>query len=222
MDGKQPMVEKYSFGTYIIVYNGQIYNTKELKKILLENNFKIDSHSDTEILLKSYIHYGNDVVKHLNGIFAFAIWDTQKNQIFLARDHFGVKPLFYTIVDRTLVFSSEIKGLLEYPGVEKILDSQGISELFGIGPAHTPGLTVFKNIFEIKPAHFAIYNSSGLHIEQYWKLASKEHTDSFGQTCEHLRFLLNDSITKQLVSDVPLCTFLSGGLDSSIITKFCF
>ena len=220
MDGKQPMVEKYSFGTYIIVYNGQIYNTKELKKILLENNFKIDSHSDTEILLKSYIHYGNDVVKHLNGIFAFAIWDTQKNQIFLARDHFGVKPLFYTIVDRTLVFSSEIKGLLEYPGVEKILDSQGISELFGIGPAHTPGLTVFKNIFEIKPAHFAIYNSSGLHIEQYWDLASKEHTDSFGQTCEQLRFLLNDSITKQLVADVPLCTFLSGGLDSSIITKF--
>ena len=214
------MVEKYSFGTYIIVYNGQIYNTKELKKVLLENNFKIDSHSDTEILLKSYIHYGNDVIKHLNGIFAFAIWDTQKNQIFLARDHFGVKPLFYTIIDKTLVFSSEIKGLLKYPGVEKVLDSQGISELFGIGPAHTPGLTVFKNIFEIKPAHFAIYNSSGLHIEQYWKLVSKEHADSLGQTCEHLKFLLNDSITKQLVSDVPLCTFLSGGLDSSIITKF--
>ena len=218
--GKQPMVEKYSFGTYVMIYNGQIYNTKELKKVLLENNFELQGHSDTEILLKSYIYYGNDVVKHLNGIFAFAIWDTQKNQIFLARDHFGVKPLFYTIIDKTLVFSSEIKGLLEYPGVKKVLDSQGISELFGIGPAHTPGLSVFKDIFEIKPAHFAIYNHSGLHLEQYWKLISKEHIDSLGQTCEHLKFLLNDSITKQLVSDVPLCTFLSGGLDSSIITKF--
>ena len=218
--GKQPMVEKYSFGTYVMIYNGQIYNTKELKKVLLENNFELQGHSDTEILLKSYIYYGNDVVKYLNGIFAFAIWDTQKNQIFLARDHLGVKPLFYTIIDKTLVFSSEIKGLLEYPGVKKVLDSQGISELFGIGPAHTPGLSVFKDIFEIKPAHFAIYNHSGLHLEQYWKLISKEHIDSLGQTCEHLKFLLNDSITKQLVSDVPLCTFLSGGLDSSIITKF--
>ncbi len=218
--GKQPMVEKYSFGTYVMIYNGQIYNTKELKKVLLKNNFELQGHSDTEILLKSYIYYGNDVVKHLNGIFAFAIWDTQKNQIFLARDHFGVKPLFYTIIDKTLVFSSEIKGLLEYPGVKKVLDSQGISELFGIGPAHTPGLSVFKDIFEIKPAHLAIYNHSGLHLEQYWKLISKEHTDSLGQTCEHLKVLLNDSITKQLVADVPLCTFLSGGLDSSIITKF--
>lgn len=218
--GKQPMTEKYSFGTYVIVYNGQIYNTKELKETLIKEGFNINSHSDTEILLKSYIHYGKDVVNHLNGIFAFAIWDTEKKHLFLARDHFGVKPLFYTTIENTFIFSSEIKGLLAYPGVEKILDEQGISELFGIGPAHTPGLTVFKNIFEIKPAHFGIYNESGLHIKQYWKLLSKEHTDSFGQTCEHLKFLLNDSITRQLVSDVPLCTFLSGGLDSSIITKF--
>ena len=101
--GKQPMIEKYSFGTYVIVYNGQIYNTKELKKVLLEHNFKINTHSDTEILLKSYIYYGKDVINHLNGIFA-----------------------------------SEIKALFKYPGIEKILDKQGISELFGIGPAHTP------------------------------------------------------------------------------------
>ena len=218
--GKQPMIESFLSNTYIIVYNGQIYNTKELKEELVQNGFKIKSHSDTEILLKSYIHYGKDVVKHLNGIFAFAILDTKNNEIFLARDHFGVKPLFYTLVDNTLIFASEIKALFEYPGVEKIVDSQGILELFGIGPAHTPGLTVFKGIYEIKPAHFAVFNNSGLHIKRYWKLKSKEHKDSFGQTCEHLKFLLNDAITRQLVSDVPLCTFLSGGLDSSIITKF--
>lgn len=218
--GKQPMVERYSFGSYIMVYNGQIYNTKELRKILLENNFEITSHSDTEILLKSYIHFGEKVVDYLNGIFAFVIWDTSKRQLFLARDNFGVKPLFYTNVGKTFIFSSEIKGLLEYPNVEKILDSQGISELFGLGAAHTPGITAFKNIYEVKPANFGIYNESGLHLKQYWKLISKEHTDSLGQTCEHLKFLLNDSITRQLVCDVPLCTFLSGGLDSSIITKF--
>ena len=136
--GKQPMIEKYSFGTYVIVYNGQIYNTKELKKVLLEHNFKINTHSDTEILLKSYIYYGKDVINHLNGIFAFAIFDNSKNEIFLARDHFGVKPLFYTVSNDTLIFASEIKALFEYPGIEKILDKQGISELFGIGPAHTP------------------------------------------------------------------------------------
>ena len=218
--GKQPMSQKYSYGEYVIVYNGQIYNTKELRKTLEENGFTFKSHSDTEVLLKSYIHFGNEVVNHLNGIFAFAIWNEHKKELFLARDHFGVKPLFYTMQNETLIFASEIKGIFEYPNVEKILDNQGICELFGIGPAHTAGTTVFKNIYEIKPAHFAIFNRSGIHIEMYWKLTSKEHKDNLAQTTEKLKFLLNDAITRQLVSDVPLCTFLSGGLDSSIITKF--
>lgn len=218
--GKQPMIETTSFGEFVICYNGQLYNTKELRKTLEENGFTFNGYCDTEVLLKSYIFYGNDVVNHLNGIYAFAIWNSQKQELFLARDHFGIKPLFYTLQNGTLLFASEIKALFAYPGVEKEIDSQGISELFGIGPAHTPGTTVFKNIYEIKPAHFGVFNSSGLHIERYWKLESKEHTDSFGTTCEKLKFLLNDAITRQLVSDVPLCTFLSGGLDSSIITKF--
>lgn len=218
--GKQPMIEKSSYGEFVISYNGQIYNTKELRKTLEENGFTFNSYSDTEVLLKSYIYYGNDVVNHLNGIFAFAIWNNKKQELYLARDHFGVKPLFYTIKDNTLIFASEIKALFEYPGITKELDNQGVCELFGIGPSHTPGTTIFKNIFEVKPANFGIFNSSGLHLERYWKLTSKEHTDNFAMTCEKLKFLLNDSITRQLVSDVPLCTFLSGGLDSSIITKF--
>lgn len=218
--GKQPMIARYEYGDYVIVYNGQIYNTKELRKTLKDNGFEFDGHSDTEVLLKSYIHYGNDVVHHLNGIFAFAIWNSKNNELFLARDHFGVKPLFYTIVDNTFIFASELKAIFAYPNVEKILDDQGISELFGIGPAHTPGTTIFKNIFEIKPAHYAIYNQSGLHIERYWKLETKPHTDDFNTTCDTVKFLLEDSITRQLVSDVPLCVFLSGGLDSSIIAQF--
>ena len=218
--GKQPMIEHFSDNEYAIVYNGQLYNTKELRRTLEENGFSITSHSDTEILLKSYIFYGNDVVNHLNGIFSFAIWNSKKEELFIARDHFGVKPLFYTMRNNSFIFASEIKAIFQYPGVEKILDSQGISELFGIGPAHTPGLTVFYNIFELKPAHFAIFNKSGLHIERYWKLESKPHPDNFAKTCETIDFLLKDSIERQLISDVPLCTFLSGGLDSSIITKY--
>ena len=218
--GKQPMIEHFSDNEYAIVYNGQLYNTKELRQTLEENGFSINSHSDTEILLKSYIFYGNDVVNHLNGIFSFVIWNSKKEELFITRDHFGVKPLFYTMRNNSFIFASEIKAIFQYPGVEKILDSQGISELFGIGPAHTPGLTVFYNIFELKPAHFAIFNKSGLHIERYWKLESKPHPDNFAKTCETIDFLLKDSIERQLISDVPLCTFLSGGLDSSIITKY--
>ena len=218
--GKQPMVQRFNQGEYIIVYNGQIYNTKELRKTLTENGFVFYGHSDTEVLLKSYIHYGKDVVNHLNGIFAFAIWNTKTEELFLARDHFGVKPLFYTEFDGGLIFASELKAIFKYPNFEKIIDSQGISELFGIGPSHTPGFTVYKNIFEIKPAHFAVYNKSGLHIEQYWKLKSKHHLEDFEETSAHLEELLKDSISRQLVSDMPICTFLSGGLDSSIITKF--
>ena len=218
--GKQPMKETYSFGEFVICYNGQIYNTKELRKDLEENGFDFSSHSDTEVLLKAYIHYGENVVKHLNGIFAFAIWDSKKQELFFARDHFGVKPFFYTYTNNTFIFASEIKAIFKYPGIEKVLDNQGISELFGIGPAHTPGTTIFKDIYELKPAHFGIFNRSGIFLQEYWKLVSKEHKDSLGVTCDKIKYLLQDSITSQLVSDVPICTFLSGGLDSSIISKF--
>ena len=217
--GKQPMIEKYSFGEYVIVFNGQIYNTNELKETLIENGFIFSTYSDTEVLLKAYIHYGKNVVNYLNGIFSFAVWDSNKEELFLARDHFGVKPLYYTFFDSTFIFASELKAIFEYPNIQKILNKQGLSELFGIGPAHTPGLTIYKDIFEIKPAHFAVFNKSGVHIERYWKLKSKQHTESFDETCSHLTYLLKDSINRQLFSDVPICTFLSGGLDSSILTK---
>ena len=223
--GKQPMSAMKDGNLYTIVYNGQLYNTKDLRSELEENGFTFDSYSDTEVLLKSFIFWKYDVVKKLNGIFSFAIWNSKKNDLFLARDHFGVKPLFYTIYNNTLVFASEIKALFKYPGIEAKLDEQSIAELFGIGPARTAGLGIFKNIYEIKPAHFGIFNESGLHIERYWKLESKVHTDNLEKTCDNVRFLLEDSISRQLVSDVPLCTFLSGGLDSSIITlyasKYC-
>ena len=218
--GMQPMTVKYNNCTYTIVYNGQLYNTSELRDTLIENGFEFESYSDTEVLLKSFIFFGYDVVKKLNGIYGFAIYNENKQELFIARDHFGVKPFYYIIYDNNFVFSSEIKALFKFPGVEAKLDSQGISELFGLGPAHTPGIVAFKNIHELKPAHFGIYNSSGLHIERYWRLKSKPHEEGLKATCDKAKYLLEDSIKRQLVSDVPLCTFLSGGLDSSIITLY--
>ena len=218
--GKQPMICKYLGNTYVITYNGQIYNTKELRKTLEDSGFTFEGHCDTEVLLKAFIYYGYNVVNHLNGIFAFAIWNEGKKELFLARDHFGVKPLFYSIKDNQLIFASEIKALFEYPSIYPKIDEQGISELFGIGPAHTPGVGVFKGIEELKPANYLVFNRSGMRIKEYWKLKSRMHTDDFATTCETVKELLTDAIERQLVSDVPLCTFLSGGLDSSIITLY--
>ncbi len=218
--GKQPMSFIYYGNKYTIIYNGQLYNTDELRKELASIGFTFNGHSDTEVLLKSYIHWKYDVVHKLNGIFAFAIWDENNQELFIARDHFGIKPLYYHQQDDFFIIASEIKSILSFPHVEAKIDSEGLGELFGIGPCHTPGNGLFKDIFELKPAHFGIYNSSGLHTERYWKLISKPHQDSLGKTCETVQFLLEDSIKRQLVSDVPLCTFLSGGLDSSIITLY--
>ena len=219
-NGKQPMIFKFNGNEYVITYNGQIYNTKEIREVLEKHGFTFKGHSDTEVLLKAFVFYGYKVVNHLNGIFAFAIWNKNKNELFMARDHFGVKPLFYSIKNGEIIFASEVKALLEFPSIYPSIDKDGISELFGIGPAHTAGTTIFKDIFEVKPANYIIFNKSGKHEYEYWKLKSKVHEDNFEETCNKLKFLVKDSIERQLISDVNLCTFLSGGLDSSIISYY--
>lgn len=217
-NGKQPMSFIYQGKTYTIVYNGQLYNTIELRQELKKNGFEFKGHSDTEVLLKAYIHYGKDVCKFLNGIFGFAIWNNEDEELFMARDQFGIKPLYYSIKNNNLIFSSEIKSILEFPECKAILNEQGISELFGVGPSHSPGITPFKGILELEPAHYIIYNKNGFYKKEYWYLQTKPHEDNFETTCEKIKFLIKDSVERQLVSDVPLCTLLSGGLDSSIIT----
>ncbi len=217
-NGKQPMSYRFNDTTYTIVYNGQIYNTKELRDILTYNGFEFNGHSDTEVLLKAYIYYGNNVCEHLNGIFAFAIWNDKKKELFMARDHFGIKPLYYTLQNGNFIFASEIKAILQHPYIETIVDNLGISELFGIGPSHTAGTTPFKGIFEVEPAHFCIVNKNDFIKKEYWKLRTKFHSDDLETTCEKIRKLISDSVERQLISDRPLCVLLSGGLDSSIIT----
>ena len=218
--GKQPMSCTYEGTTYTLVYNGQLYNTNEIRNNLKSFGFEFDGYSDTEVILKAYIHYGTEIFKEFNGIFSFAIWNNTKKELLLCRDHFGIKPLFYSILDDTILFASEIKAILNHPKIKAKIDKQGISELFGIGPAHTPGTTVFKNIYELKPAHFGIFNLDGFKTYEYWKMETKKHPDNFETTCNTVKNLLEDSIQKQLVSDVPLCAMMSGGLDSSIIVAY--
>ena len=177
------------------------------------------SHSDTEVVLKSFIQWKDDCLEKFNGIFAFAIWDDFEKQLFFARDRMGVKPFFYTIINDSFIFGSEIKALLEHKYVEPIIDENSIADIMFMGPGRTPGYGVFKNIQELKPASWGIYSKSGIKIRKYWTLKDKPHTDSLEDTIEKVRFLVEDSITRQLVSDVPVGTFLSGGLDSSVISS---
>ena len=216
--GKQPMkrtVEGYEFS---ITYNGEIYNADELRSTLRSFGYDFTTKSDTEVILYAYIHYGENCAEKLNGIFAFAIWDSMRQRVFLCRDRFGVKPFFYTVKDDTLIFASEIKSLFVYPGVEPLLDKNGLCELLAISPARTQGIGVFKDIYELKPAHSMIINRNAIRTKCYWKLKSHEHIDSYEDTIKNVRSLVYDSIKRQLVSDVPIATFLSGGLDSSIIS----
>ncbi len=214
--GAQPITT--DCGKYTIVYNGEIYNTEDLRKELKELGAKFNTNSDTEVVLNAYKFYGEDGFKKLNGIFAFAIWDSIKETVYLCRDHFGVKPLFYTIVDGTLVFGSEIKVLQQHNKVKLELNDEGLSEILSMFPSRTEGNGVFKNIFEVKYGHFATFKNGVFNEYPYWELKSQENNNTYEQNVEEARYLVEDSIKRQMVSDVPISTFLSGGLDSSIIT----
>ena len=216
--GKQPMTKNHEQGRFTLCYNGELYNTEDLRKQLLLKGYSFKGHSDTEVLLTSYIEWKEKCVEFFNGIFAFAIWDEKEEKLFVGRDRMGVKPFFYTEKDGGFIFGSELKAILAHPQVKAELDREGLAEVFGVGPSRLPGSGVFKGIKELRPAHALTLSRKGLRIWRYWNVKSEEHTDSLGETAEKVRFLVEDAVNRQLVSDVPLCTFLSGGVDSSAIT----
>lgn len=216
--GLQPMKRTVAGHEFVITYNGELYNTKEIRDDLLSYGYEFETTSDTEVLLTAYIHYGERVAERLNGIYAFAIWDSMRQRVYACRDRFGVKPFFYTQKGDTTVFASEIKALFEYPGIRRELDKTGLCELLALSPARTQGNGVFKNIMELRPARYMIIDRRGIRIKRYWEFKSHEHTDSYEETVARTRSLVYDAVRRQLVSDVPIATFLSGGLDSSVIT----
>ena len=218
-NGKQPMAARHGDSTYVIVYNGELYNTAELREELRSKGFHFRGHSDTEVVLKAFIQYGERCPEKLNGIFAFAVFNTRDRTLFLCRDKIGVKPLFYHEYDGGLVFGSEIKALLASGVVRPRIDEQGLNEIFFLGPARTPSCGVFKGVFELNPGECAVYKNGRLRRRTYFAIEAREHGENEAETIETTRYLLTDAIQRQLISDVPRCLFLSGGLDSSIIVK---
>ena len=215
--GRQPMTLVWAGESYTIVYNGELYNTPELRRELRKLGHTFTGHSDTEVLLHGYAQWGEAVVERLNGIFAFAVWESKGKRLFLARDRIGVKPLFYALHDNGLLFASEIKTILQYPGFRAAIDATGAAELLLLGPGRTPGCGVFRGIFELEPGCRAVLAGERLAVSRYWQLTDGPHRESFEETADHVRYLVEDAIRRQLVSDVPVGCFLSGGLDSSLI-----
>jgi asparagine synthase (glutamine-hydrolysing) len=213
--GKQPMI----FKNYIMVYNGELYNTEELRNILKEHGYTFEGYGDTEVLLKAYDLYREDVVNHLNGIYALAIYDGSK--LFMARDHLGVKPLFYAQKNNYFLFASELKAILRSNIIKPIINKNSLQELLGLGPSKSPGHGIFKDIYELRPGHYLIYKNNKIKIKRYFNVKEERFNDSFEECKEKVKKLVTDSIKRQMISDVGITCFLSGGLDSSIISSIC-
>ena len=219
VNGKQPLCNEDE--TVWIVFNGEIYNFKELRAELERFGHRFNSHTDTEIIVHAYEQWGCECVKKLRGMFAFAIWDQQKRRLFLARDRVGKKPLYYTDNGRFFAFASELQGLLQNPEVRREVNLEGLDSYLSWGYVPAP-LTGFKDILKLPPAHFLVldvgHDYSKALVERYWDL---EYTPKTGMTeseaREQLREKLMEAVRYRLISDVPLGAFLSGGIDSSIV-----
>ena len=216
--GKQPMSAVFEGKKYTIIYNGEIYNSNELRADLKNKGVEFKTNCDTETILYAYIVYKEKCPELLNGIFAFCVIDEAENKVFMARDRFGVKPFYYTNLGSTLLVSSEIKGILAHPDVKTEIDKEGLGQLLYLTPVTINGSGVFKNIFEVKPAHSGYFSKEGLNLKPYWKLEAKEYKGNSDEAAEIVEGLMCDAINRQLVSDVPLAVFLSGGLDSSVVS----
>lgn len=225
--GTQPMTKRMGEHSCTIVYNGEIYNMPVLRRELKQEGVSFETTSDTEVILAGYMLHGAEYVKRLNGIFAFAIWDEAARRLTLFRDPVGVKPFFYTLEkgmgadDYTLVFASELKGIFAYPGIEPRLDKESLQEVLGLGPAKSCGKGVFAGISELLAGHYLVCDCNGLHDECYWQLVSREHGEDYSTTVEKVSWLIEDAVKMQMLSDIPISTFLSGGVDSSLVTAIC-
>ena len=221
MGGRQPMHLHLGQNTYSLIYNGELYNTGELRQELEKLGHRFISRCDTEVVLHAYAQWDRDCLEKFNGIFAFAVWESRDRRLFLARDRIGVKPLFYSLYRGGLLFASEIKTILAYPGVPRVLDMEGAAQILLLGPGRIPGSGVLSGIHELEPGCWAVWENGKLETRRYWKLRDAPHTDSFAETGERVRALVEDAVVRQMEADVPVGTFLSGGLDSSLISAIC-
>ncbi|MBX6351211.1 MAG: asparagine synthase (glutamine-hydrolyzing) [Clostridia bacterium] len=226
LGGGQPMLYRHGPDLYALVYNGELYNTEDLRHELASRGHAFLGHSDTEVLLHAFAEWGEEAFPRLDGIFAVAVWDDTRRRLVVARDRLGVKPLFYWAGrtaapgGRAFLFASELKGLLAHPAVEPVLDAEGLAEIFALGPGRTPGHGVFRGVREVRPGSFLRVRADAPdEVEEvfYWRLESRPHEDDLETTVETVRTLFLDAARRQLVADVPVSALLSGGLDSSAL-----
>jgi asparagine synthase (glutamine-hydrolysing) len=218
--GRQPIHNEDK--TVWTVFNGEIFNYVELRAELQKKGHRFYTHTDTEVIVHAYEEYGRDFATHLNGQFAIAVWDEPRKKLILVRDRVGIRPLFHaTAPDGALAFASEMKALFQYPGIKAEVDPRGISQIFTFW-VNVPPRTVFKNVMELPPGHYLEATPEGVRTGAYWKYGfpdAGEYEDKpIGYFAERLNELLFDATTLQLRADVPVAAYLSGGLDSSIIT----
>ena len=216
---KQPMISEDR--RYVLIFNGEIYNYIELRQELGAKGYKFRTYSDTEVLLNAFIEYKEECLNKLNGMFAFAVYDTETKDVFLARDHFGIKPLYYTFADDGIVFASEVKAILAYPGATKDVDYEAINEYITFQFTFNER-TLFKDIYRLEPATYMIVNKNKiLHKHKYWDLnyeIDTFHTKEY--FLSEIQYILENSVSIQTRADVKVGTHLSGGIDSSIVATF--
>ncbi|MBX6384670.1 MAG: asparagine synthase (glutamine-hydrolyzing) [Microbispora sp.] len=215
--GRQPMIaEAGGEAVAALTYSGEVYNFRELRAELTRLGHRFRTQSDTEVVLEAYLEWGEDFVSRLNGMYAFAIWDARREELLLVRDRMGIKPLYYYPTPGGVLFGSEPKAILANPLAERVVDADGLREILAF--VKTPECAVFRGMYEVRPGQVVKVRREGLSKRRYWQLEAREHTDDLPATIRTVRELLDDIIERQLISDVPLCTLLSGGLDSSAVT----
>ena len=213
----QPITRTYRDNVYTLLFDGFISNPEEIAMDLEVHQFHTNKMSLEELLLFSFFQNGTDFIKKVQGAFAIAIFDQNHKTLYLFRDALGLRPLFYCHKAGTLIFASEIKALFQYPDIHPTLDKDGLTELLALGPARRPGSAIFKNISEVKPGHFITFGKDIFLEERYHQFEIKEHTDSYEDTLDNIRYLLEQSFDSLKTSVMPYSCLLSGGLDSSIV-----
>lgn len=215
--GRQPMAAQNNAGAAAVIsYTGEVYNFVELRDELRSRGHVFETRSDTEVVLRAYLEWGEQFAERLNGMYAFAIWDVAAQKLLLVRDRMGVKPLFYSQTSEGVLFGSEPKAILAHPDAGRKVTADGLREILDM--VKTPGRAIFAGMNEVLPGELVIVSRAGLKQRRYWRLEAHPHEHNLERTIRYTRDLLEDIVEKQIVADVPLCSLLSGGLDSSIIT----
>ena len=212
----QPLSRTIYGKTYGIVFNGTLYNCQQLKEELISCGHSFLTGEDYEVILLTYIEYGAESIKRLDGIFSYAIYDFTNECLFVARDKLGIYPLYYSN-NTSFIFSSEIKGVLSHPSITASIGKDELCEIFGLGPAHSPGKTFFKGIYELMPGHYGIYCNHEFKTYKYWDLETAEILDSLDESINKVKLLVTNSLKQQMSSNTQICSMLSGGLDSSVL-----